>query len=159
RLVRAAAPATRRSTARARDGRSPARLVPAGANCARSTRNRRRFHCDTVPRPISSSSAWRSWRARENVQRRVLQQHDSLAIDDLAPSDHAQRLGNRQFDALDVLALVTDSAAGARLGRRIVLGDEEVESLRHRARAHERIEDLAYGADAIAGFLLRLGAN
>ena len=43
--------------------------------------------------------------------------------------------------------------------RRIVLGDEEVQLLRDRTRAHEGLEHLAHVAQAVADFFLRLRAN
>src|ERR1700694_1091422 len=54
--------------------------------------------------PVSSS---------KNIQRRVLQQHDGLGIDDAAVADHGQRLINRKLQHLDVLAFGGDATAAA----------------------------------------------
>ena len=51
------------------------------------------------------------------------------------------------------------AAAGADLHLGLVFGDEEMQLLGHRARAHEGLEHLADVVQAIAGFLLGLGAD
>ena len=50
--------------------------------------------------------AMRICSSAKNIQRRILQQHDGLGVRDAAVADHGQRLIDRQFQHLDVLALV-----------------------------------------------------
>ena len=95
----------------------------------------------------------------KNIQRRVLQQHDRLGVDDAAVADHGERLIDRQFQHLDVLALVGDAAAAADLHLRIVFGDEEVQFFGDRAGAHEGFEYLPDFAEPVAGFLLGFRAH
>ena len=90
---------------------------------------------------------------RQPDERHVLQQHDGLAVLDLAAPDHGQRLGQRQLEHLDVLALVRVAAAGAVAIRLVVGGHEEVQLLGDRAGAHVRLEHLARRAHRVAGLL------
>src|SRR5213079_1300701 len=79
-----------------------------------------------------SAQGWNG-RSPENIQRRVLKQHDGLGVRYAAVDDHGERLVDRQFQHLDVLALVGDATTAADLHRRFILGDKEVQLLRHRA--------------------------
>ena len=49
----------------------------------------------------------------ENIQRRILQQHDRLRVHDSAVADHLERLIERQFQHLNILALMRETAARA----------------------------------------------
>ena len=82
-----------------------------------------------------------------------------LASDDAAVGDHRERGIDRQFQHLDVLAFVGEAAAAADPHRGVILGDEEVQLLRDRTRAHEGFEYLAHVVQSIADFLFRLRAN
>lgn len=53
----------------------------------------------------------------------MLQQHDGLAIDNLAGANHLQRLIQRQFQHFDLLAFIFKSAGIA--GFQAVIGDKE----------------------------------
>src|SRR5262245_61599273 len=71
----------------------------------------------------------------KNLQRRVLQQHNRLRIDDAAVGDHGERFVERKLQHLDLLPFVREAAAGAHAHRRQVFGDEEVHLFGDRSRA------------------------
>ena len=89
----------------------------------------------------------------------MLQQHDGLAVLDLAAGDHRQRLRERQLQHLDVLAFVGLAAAGVAAVGVVVRGDEEVQLLGDRARAHVGLEHLARRLHVVAGLLDRLALH
>ncbi len=68
-------------------------------------------------------------------------------------------MSDRQLQHLDILAFVGDAAAVAYFHARLVFGDEEVQLLGDRSRAHEGLEHLFDLAKTIAGFLFGLGAD
>jgi len=82
-----------------------------------------------------------------------------LASTDAAVGDHRQGLINRQFQHLDVFALVGEAAAAADPHHGVIFGDEAVQFFRHRTGAHEGFEYFPDVVETIAGFLLDLGAD
>src|SRR5271165_1517111 len=86
---------------------------------------------------------------------RVIEQGDRLGVGDLPALDHAQRLGERQFDHVDMLVLV-DAAAVARAVLLAIGGDETGDLLRHAAWAHIGVEGVTRLRDLDAGLLERL---
>jgi hypothetical protein len=76
------------------------------------------------------------------VQVQVLEQHDGLAVHDLAARHHGQGLVGIEFEHLDVLAFLFQPAALAHLRGSVVLADEEMQPLRDRTGTHEDVEDL-----------------
>src|SRR2546430_6186466 len=95
----------------------------------------------------------------EQVKASVLEQHDRLAVSNLAALDRCHCVVHREFQNLDILSLSAIASAKRCFAAGDVFGNEEVEFLRDRARAHERFEYLAYAVYAIACLLLDLGLD
>ncbi len=89
----------------------------------------------------------------------VLQQHDGLAVRDLALLHHAHGLLQRQFQHFDVFALVGDAAAFAHARVGFVFGHEKMQPLRDRSGTHVSLVHLAHLLHAVARFLLHLGPD
>src|ERR1700722_21021533 len=61
--------------------------------------------------PARGRPGYRGCALPENIQRRILQPHDGLGVGDAAVRDHRERLVDRQFQDLDLLALGGKAAA------------------------------------------------
>jgi hypothetical protein len=77
----------------------------------------------------------------EQVHAGILQQHDGLAILNGAILDRLDRIIDRKLDHLDIFTLCPIASTVRDLAASVILGDEEVQLLSDRPRAHEGFKD------------------
>ncbi|MNT46545.1 hypothetical protein D3C72_1831980 [compost metagenome] len=89
----------------------------------------------------------------------MLQQHDGLAVADVPVRHHPQRLRQGQFQNFNIFAFVRQAAPVADAAGRVVFGDKEMQTLRHRTGTHEGFKDLVHLPHPVTSFLFHLGAD
>jgi len=93
------------------------------------------------------------------MERRILQQHNGFAILDEPGPNPSECLIDRHLEHLDVFALRCFPSASAGLVAARISSHEEVQTLRHRTWAHERIEDAPHVKNAEPGLFFCFGTN
>src|ERR1700733_7557660 len=92
----------------------------------------------------------------EKVHAPILQQHDGLAIRDVAALDCFDRMIDRKLDHLDIFTLCPIASTVRNLAASVIFSDEEVQLLSYRARTHKRLKDFPNMIDAVASLLFNL---
>ena len=95
----------------------------------------------------------------EQVHGRILQQHDGLAVLNSAALDCLDRTFDRKLDHLDIFTLCPIASTMRDLAASVILGDEEVELLGHRAWTHEGFKNLLNMIDAVTSFFFHFSLD